>query len=452
VSDPAIGRLLVFGDGDLTTRYVLPAIGELLAAGRLPADFRVDVTGRSDTSTEDYRARLATSLGSAGGLDDHERRDLCARVDRHRADAGSVDDVRPLLGDDPVVVYLALPPAVFPAAVEAVADAGLPEGSRVVLEKPFGTDLASARELNELLHRCVDERAVYRIDHFLGLRTAHNVLGVRFGNRLFEPAWSDEHVAEVEIVWDETLALEGRGGYYDGTGALRDMVQSHLLQLLCLVAMARPGSLDPAALGERKLEVLRATRLWEDDPRRCTVRARYTAGTVGDRDVPAYVDEDGVDPARATETFAQVVLRVDTPRWRRTSFVLRTGKALGRDRHEVAVRFRPPSSGAGFGGAVAARPSTLRFSVGPDAVHLELAVATGEEAFELEQVAVHRELPGEGLSPYALLLSDVVAGRSTLSVGDVEVEEAWRVVQPVLDAWEDGVVPLREYPAGSFGP
>src|SRR5262249_42968839 len=238
-----------------------------------------------------------------------------------------------LAGHGPVAVYLALPPAVFPAAVSALRRAGLPADSQVVLEKPFGEDLASARELNRLLAELTDERHVFRVDHFLAMATRPNLLGTRLANRILEPIWNSAHIELVEVIWEESLALEGRAGYYDHVGALKDMVQNHLLQLLCLVAMEPPVSLGERDLRDRKVDVLRSVRRFEDDDvPTSTCRARYRAGRVGDRDIRAYVEEDGVTPEHATETFAEVTLELDSWRWSDTRFRLRTGKAIGQDR------------------------------------------------------------------------------------------------------------------------
>jgi glucose-6-phosphate 1-dehydrogenase len=221
---------------------------------------------------------------------------------------------------------------VFPGAVSALHDAGLPEGSRIVLEKPFGEDLASAIDLNRQLADTVAEQAVFRVDHFLAMTTVQNLLGTRMANRVFEPIWNSAHIAEIDIVWDESLALEGRAGYYDGVGALKDMLQNHL-QLLCLVAMEPPISLGERDLRDCKVDVLRSVRpLTDQDIGQTTRRGQYTAGRIGAREIPAYADEHGVDPAHRTETLAEIELRLDNWRWPDTVFRLRTGKALTQDR------------------------------------------------------------------------------------------------------------------------
>src|SRR5690606_29873410 len=242
---------------------------------------------------------------------------------------------------EPVAIYLALPPTVFAQAIRTLQGLDIGQGSRLVLEKPFGEGLQSAQELNLLLHRGFPEAAIFRVDHFLAYDTIQNILGLRFANRILESAWNREHVERVEIIWDETLALEGRAGYYDRAGALKDMIQNHLLQLVCLAGMEAPVTLTEKDFRDRKVDVLRAIRrLSPDEVERMTTRARYSAGKIGDRDIPAYADEPGVDPARETETFAQITLWIDNLRWAGVPFVLRTGKALARDRREIVIRFR----------------------------------------------------------------------------------------------------------------
>ncbi|MBO0825529.1 MAG: glucose-6-phosphate dehydrogenase, partial [Actinobacteria bacterium] len=258
-----IRRLAVFGaTGDLTARYLLPALTALQAAAELPGDFRLIGCGREEWTVPQYRDWAVAQL-------DRHADHLPAGARQHIVSASSyapVDVTDPaavaaaIAGDGPLAAYLALPPAVFPAAVTALHEAGLPHGSRIVLEKPFGTDLDSAVALNRLLGDLVPEQAVFRVDHFLAMTTVQNLLGTRLANRMLEPVWNSAHIDRVEIVWDESLALEGRAGYYDGVGALKDMLQNHLLQLLCLIAMEPPISLSERDLRDRKLDVLRSVR------------------------------------------------------------------------------------------------------------------------------------------------------------------------------------------------
>lgn len=378
-----IRTLLLFGaTGDLSRRFLLPALEPLGAAGRLPAGFRVVPAGRDE-------------------LEDPSK-------------------LQAALGGGPVAAYLAVPPAVFGTAIETLATAGLPAGSRVVVEKPFGEGLESAEALNELAARTGID--AYRVDHVLGMETTRRLLALRRAGTVLERLWSGEHVEQVEILWEETLALEGRAGYYDRAGALVDVLQSHMLQLLALVAMEPPA--DDDDVQARKLDVLRSVRLAESR------RARYTAGRLADgRDVPAYAEEEGVDPVRGTETFAEVTVELDHPRWRGTQFVLRAGKALPRRRKLALLRFR--SGGELEIGIDGPEDTVLRVPVRGDPLEL--------------RAPAH----GDRLPAYANVLLDVLGGTSALSVSGDEAEQAWRVVAPVLAAWRGGDVPLEEYAAGS---
>ncbi|MBQ1089406.1 glucose-6-phosphate dehydrogenase [Streptomyces sp. B93] len=449
-----IDRLAVFGaTGDLTARFLLPALAALRAEGNLREHFQVTGASREDWDDDRYREWVTDQLDRHGGDHPPDARAAVAAATRYRrADVSDPADVAAAVaGDGPVAVYLALPPALFPAAVTALHRAGLPQGSRIVLEKPFGEDLTGARHLNGLLADLVPERAVFRVDHFLAMTTVQNVLGSRLANRVLEPIWNSTHIAEVDIVWDETLALEGRAAYYDTVGALKDMVQNHLLQLLCLVAMEPPVTLGERDLRDRKVDVLRSVRpLTEDDAVRRTRRARYQAGRIGDHAIPAYADEDGVDPKRRMETYAEVELELDSWRWSGTTFRLRTGKALGADRKEVAVRFRPVPH-LPFGHDGEALPNVLRFGLEPEGLTFDLT-GIGARVHSLAPLSLTARMEPPHLPAYGRLLLDVLNGDPAMSIRGDEAEEAWRVLTPVLDAWERDLVPLEEYPAGSDGP
>jgi glucose-6-phosphate 1-dehydrogenase len=440
------------GSGDLTGRLLLPSLARLYETGVLDDEVGLLAVARDDWDDETYRDWARRRLGAhAGDLPEDVRERLVARLRFARGDVTDPGDLRAALArvDGEPVVYLALPNALFRPTLSALTEVGLPEGSRIVVEKPFGTDGADARVLNDLLHRLLPEQAVFRVDHFLAKQTVLNVLGLRFANRVFEPVWNAAHVERVDIVVDETLGLEGRAGYYDRAGALRDMLQNHLLQLLALVAMEPPLTVDAYSLPARKADVLRAVRP-PADPRTGSVRGRYAAGTVAGRELPAYTDEDGVDPARRTETYAEFTVTVDNWRWAGVPFRLRTGKALDVDRQEIAVRFRPvphlPFLDA------EPEPDVLRLTLSPDGIALELNLNGAGNPFDLEREVLEARMTPHELPAYGLLLRELLAGDATLSISDVEAEESWRIVEPVLAAWAADEVPLREYPAGSAGP
>lgn len=461
-----IDRFLLFGaTGDLAGRYLLPALAALHAAGEVPCDLGVLGAASTEIDDEGFRRDVAEQLARHAADVPPGSRDWLVRAIRYRevdvADADSVADVvrDALYGAHgaSVAAYLALPPGLFAPTIRTLCTVGLPAGSRVAVEKPFGGDLGGAVELNALLARvCREggESGAFRVDHFLGLATVQNLLGMRLANRVLGPVWNSTHVAQVEVVWEESLGLEGRAAYYDGAGQLRDMVQNHLLQVLCLLTMEPPGVLRDPELRESKIALLRAVRApGPDEMAVLTRRARYTAGQIGDRDLPAYLDEPGVDPARGTETFAEVTFGIDNERWSGTRFVVRTGKALGRPRMEVVARFRPVADRAAEKGGALATANELRIGLDdPGTITLHLNGAAAGSPPDPAPVTLIGQPPPSTLPPYSRVLLDILNGDSALSVGGEEAEEAWRIVTPVLQAWADDLVPMLEYPAGSAGP
>ncbi|MBO0728247.1 MAG: glucose-6-phosphate dehydrogenase [Acidimicrobiaceae bacterium] len=447
-----INRLAILGaTGDLTGRYLLPALATLRAGGHLTDTFELVAAARDDWDDAHFRQHAAAWLDAeASDVPASARTSILQSSRYRRIDLADTPSVAACIGGDgPVVAYLALPPSVFPAAVTALHAAGLGPDSRVVLEKPFGEDLRSATELNSLLAGLMDERQIFRVDHFLAMTTVQTVLGTRLANRVIEPIWNSAHIAEIEIVWEESLALEGRAGYYDGVGALKDMVQNHLLQILCLVAMEPPITVTERDLRDHKVDVLRSIRpINTANARDSTRRGRYTAGRIAERSIPAYVDEDGVDPGRGTETLAEVVLELDGWRWSGTRFRLRTGKALARDHKEVIVHFRPVPH-LPFETTAPLPPNRLRFGLEPENFTLELTGGGPGATFTLVPLVLQATLAPPELPAYGRLLLDVLSGDTTLSIRSDEAEESWRVVTPILDAWAKGLVPLEDYPAGS---
>jgi glucose-6-phosphate 1-dehydrogenase len=447
---------VIFGaSGDLTARHLLPTLAQLHQAGKLPANMTVLGVAPERWDTAYFQDRIRTKLKQhAPDLTDATVGSLVAGLQYRTADVTRPDEIKAALASlsDAAAFYLALPPAVFLPAAKSIIAAGVPEGSRIVIEKPFGTDLQSTRDLNELLHRSFTEQAIFRMDHFLGKQTVQNILGLRFANRIFEPLWNSQHIERVEITWDETLTVEGRAGFYDATGTLRDMLHNHLLQLLCLIAMEPPPSFAERDLRNYKVALLRAARRFSPaEIAKSTQRGRYAAGKIGDREVPDYIREPGVDPARGTETFAQATLWIDNWRWAGVPFVMRSGKALGKNRREIAVYFKPVPHLA-FAGGAPPRDNALRIELNPDRLALALNINGPGDPFDLENIELDADLAPQEISPYGRLLLDLLRGDLTLSIRDDEAEESWRIIEPMLEAWRRGDVPLLEYPAGSDGP
>ena len=451
--NPARTLLILGAGGDLTARLLLPGLGGLVAAGGV-TDLRLVGSGIDDWDDARWRDRVSESFATAeaGGP---AVAGLVRETRYAKADVTDADDLRALLAgcEEPIVIYFALPPAVTEKACRALAETGVPASTRLVMEKPFGSDVASARSLNELLAGLVSEDHVHRVDHFLGMSTVLNIVGLRFANRIFEPVLSNQHVATVDVTFDETLGLEGRAGYYDEAGALIDMIQSHLLQVLSLAAMEAPPTLSAEDLRDRRAEVLRATRIWRDDPLASSRRARYTAGSIAGRRLPSYADERGVDPDRKTETLAEMVVGVNTWRWAGVPFRLRSGKAIGSPRQEVTITFRqPPQIPVGFTGCE--RPDRLRIAIAPGAgeLCLEINVNGPGDPIQLDPTDLVAGFGAGELPEYGEVLKGVLHGDPTLSVRGDMAEECWRIVAPVLDAWRSDRVGLDEYEAGGPGP
>jgi glucose-6-phosphate 1-dehydrogenase len=458
--------LLILGaSGDLSKRLLLPGLATLL---EVKTDWDVQLVGAgvedlSDTEwkqlvhdafTNAQASKNEQDEGATGGSRLSER--LHAVVDAssyRKADVTSADDLTALLGEcqhDPAV-YFALPPAVTEKSCEVLKGLDLPSGIRLALEKPFGTDAGSAEHLNDLLHSFLPESRIHRVDHFLGRSTVLNLLGLRFANRIIEPLLSSQHVARVDIVYDETLGLEGRARYYDKAGALVDMIQSHLLQVMAVVAMEAPASIDADDLRTQKELVLRAVRPWGGDVVAAGKRARYTAGTVGDRSMPSYVDEDGVDPSLGTETLAQLKLEIANWRWAGVPFTLRSGKALGKQRREILITFKDsPHVPNGLSGAV--KPDRLCIWIAPDEMQLELNVNGPGDPYTVDHTALTTTFNPGRLSAYGEVLAGVLEGDATLSVRGDSAVQGWKVVEPFLTAWRNGDTPLDDYAAGSEGP
>ena len=449
----SIRSVLVLGaSGDLAGRLLLPALGQLMAGSQGPGKLRVIGAGTEQWDDAAWRERVRQSFATVSARGPRID-DILSTTTYAAADVTRPDQLQRLLDscEGTPAIYFALPPAVTTLACKALADVRLREGTALVLEKPFGTNEAGAAELNALIATLVPEDQIHRVDHFLGKSTVLNLLGLRFSNRLFEFMWSAEHIERVEIIFDEALGLEGRARYYDGAGALVDMIQSHLLQVLSRVAMDPPASLQAADLRDRKADALRACRIWGGDPATASRRARYTAGTIEGRELPAYVQEQGVDLQRSTETLAEVTLEIGNWRWAGVPFHLRSGKAVAASRKEIVITFKQvPWLLPGLRGTEL--PTRLRISMGPDRMALDLNINGPDDPFELDRIELAADFNGGRLAAYGEVLAAVFDQDPTLSVRGDTAQECWRIVDPVLQAWRQNAVPLDDYPAGSTGP
>jgi glucose-6-phosphate 1-dehydrogenase len=357
---------------------------------------------------------------------------------------------RPAGGSRPdTLVYLALPPFLYQSVLPALAAAGLRTTDAVAIEKPFGTDLASARHLNEILRIHLPEPTIFRVDHFLSDELVRRVIVLRFLNRIFEPTWNATHIERIDINWLESLTLEGRAGYYDGAGALKDMVQNHLMEAMALVLMEQPARIDADSFRSVRVEALRSVATPTPETiRGDTVRARYTDGTIGTRHVPSYVNEPGVNPSRNTETYAAVTLQVDSPRWVGVPFTLRSGKPR-RGPAEIAIHFRPlPRFMLDLVPGV--EPNVLRLGLTEPYVRLATTLNGPDRHAVNRELEVHSTASRR--TPYANLILEMLKRDPMLFIRGDEAEEAWRIIDPVMNAWSAGEVPMQDYAAGGPPP
>jgi len=459
---------LVFfgGTGDLTWRKLLPALFQAFRHGNLPPGGRILAVARDDRSDDEYREFIRerfSEVESAKRPSDDEFTRFAQLLHYRRMDLSKPADYAGLktwLEDrnaDTVVLYLATAPFLFPVVCEQLGAVGLNGPKvRVVLEKPLGHDLASAQEINRVVRSVFSETQAFRIDHYLGKPSVQNLMALRFGNALFEPLWRRESIANIQITLAEALGVGTRGDFYNQTGALRDMVQNHALQLLTMIAMEPPSTNDADAIRDEKLKVLKSLKPFTPDSvARDVVRGQYKAGSIDGKAVNGYLDEIKVPPGSQTETFVALRTEVQNWRWAGVPFYLRTGKRLAARHAQIVVNFRPVPHPI-FPGS--ARANKLVIKLQPeDGLELHLLAAKGSGQGEmLAPVSLDldfdKAFASERVGAYERLLLDAIAGRLNLFVRSDEQEQAWRWVEPILDAWAaDGNGP-RVYAAGTWGP
>lgn len=462
--------MVIFGGaGDLATRKLLPALYHLNKDGQLPGGSRIIGAGRSDLGRDAFIAHVDKACRDfvpAVDLDHDALAAFCQRIDYVAVDAGDAKQFRTLAtrletaGDERCRVYfLATKPALFADICDGLAGAGLnTPNARVVLEKPLGSNLESAQAINTRVGQVFDENQIFRIDHYLGKETVQNLMALRFANTLFEPLWRNTHIRDVQITLAESVGVAGRAGYYDSNGALRDMVQNHLLQLLCITAMEPPTNDHADAVRDEKLKVLRALRpLTGASALRNTVRGQYRAGAVGGTPVIGYQDEDGIPAGSHTESFVVLKTRIDNWRWSGVPFFLRTGKRLAERKAEIVVNFKrvPHNIFGSDAGDLSANRLVIRLQ--PDeGVRLNVLAKRPGNAMRLRPVNLNLDFAEtfrvRALDAYERLLMEVIRGNLTLFMRNDELEAAWRWIDPIIAAWDAEGDRPKAYNAGSWGP
>jgi glucose-6-phosphate 1-dehydrogenase len=467
--------LVIFGaSGDLTRRKLIPALFDLNCVGCTNPGFEVLGVGRTRMSTEQFREAMRKAVTEAGNFDEFRWWPFAQRLSYlpgdindgsfHNTLAKHLDEMRQAGSSPNRLFYLSTPASVAAPIVQALGAAGLHQNehgwSRIVLEKPFGRDLESARALNRSVLEVFDEQNIYRIDHYLGKETVQNIMVFRFGNSMFEPVWNRNYIDCVEITAAETLGVEGRAGFYEETGALRDMVANHMLQLLTLTAMEPPVAFDADAVREEKVKVLRAIHpMSVEEVAKRTLRGQYGAGTVAGNKVPGYRQERDVKPDSVTETYAAVEFHVDNWRWAGVPFFVRAGKRLARHLTEIRVHFkRTPQALFARTPDERLDPNVVTLRIQPNE-GISIAFGAKRPGTEMRPLTVHADFSyaaafgSKTPAAYSTLLLDAMRGDATLFTRRDEVEAEWSIITPIEEAWSQ--LPPPEFPnyaAGSDGP
>ncbi|MGB0744844.1 MAG: glucose-6-phosphate dehydrogenase [Opitutales bacterium] len=473
--------VVIFGaSGDLTARKLVPAIFNLGVDNLLPGDFHLIGYGRKPIPDDDFRTMMDEAIG------EHSRRplnkDIWERVRQNMTYhaggydeaeaftslAGKIDAIEEELGREVQrLFYISTPPSVFQPIIENLGTSGMARthlhtklASKVIIEKPFGHDLESARALNSSINQVFEESQVYRIDHYLGKETVQDLLVQRFANAIFEPIWNREYVDCVQITVAESIGVGSRGGYYDTSGALRDMIQNHTMQLVALTAMEPPVSLDPESIRDEKVKVLKAIQALSLDPEDGdVVRARYESGLVDGRPAKSYKEEEDIPEDSYTETYAALRLSINNWRWKGVPFYIRSGKRMPRRASEIAIQFkRPPGILFSEGNKFDLAANTMVISIQPDeGVTLVMNSKIPGLETRTQPVKMHfryaTTFGSNTPEAYERLILDAMIGDSTLFIRGDETEASWKLCTPILDHWkESGDKGLETYPAGSWGP
>jgi len=460
--------VLFGGTGDLAARKLLPALYYRSRGGDLAASARVIGSARQSLDDDSYRRLLEERVRphiTAADFDAQAWADFLRRVEYVRTDAGDASTFNALTARLPAqedrarVFFLATAPNFFTDICRHLAAVGVvtPQ-SRVVLEKPLGRDLASSRAINDVVGSIFSEDRIYRIDHYLGKESVQNLLALRFGNTMFEPLWSRSWVHDVQITIAEEVGVEGRGEFYDQTGALRDMVQNHLLQLLCIVAMEPPSSIGADAVRDAKLQVLRALKPFSEvDVHARSVRGQYRSGATAGKPVPGYLEEPGIPAESHTETFVALRVDIDNWRWAGVPFYLRTGKRMQERLAEIVVNFQrvPHQILEATRGAFAHNRLVIRLQP-DDALMLQVQAKTPGDGMKLQPMSLSLSFEDSSkmrrLDAYERLLMDVIRGRLTLFMRRDELEAAWQWVEPIMHGWAASDEAPKPYTSGTWGP
>jgi glucose-6-phosphate 1-dehydrogenase len=470
LTEPSATLVLFGATGDLAHRMLFPSLYNLLGDGLLPDDFLIVASGRTAFDDDAFRAEVDDALHKflpADRYDGALAEKLKALICYSPVEAGNADQFRALADrvsgriDKGISIYLSTPPSLFAPTAQGLADAGLvgPK-TRIAMEKPIGKDLASSKVVNDSIGALFDEQSIFRVDHYLGKETVQNLLALRFGNMLFEPLWNANAIDHVQITVGETVGLEGRVSYYDGVGALRDMVQNHMLQILSIIAMEPPARFDSTAVRDEKVKVLRSLRPMDGESVKAqSVRGQYTPGAVAGQIVTGYVDELG--KPSDTETFVALKAYIDNWRWTGVPFYLRTGKRMPARHSEILIQFKPVAHSIfgrrGHGSGL--EPNTLIIRLQPEEKIrlLIMAKEPGLNGVKLREVGLDVSLDHEfggqrRRIAYERLLLDLLEGDPTLFVRRDEVEAQWTWIDSIIDGWKDAGMKPASYASGNWGP